>query len=457
MELKGKLARIIVYGCQMNERDSETVAGYLRDFGCDITEDINKASLILYMTCCVRGNAEDRALGNLAEAKRLKKSRPDLVVGVCGCMVQEEWVQGELAGRLSWIDLAFGTHNLHRLPELLARLEAGERVIEVWDNAQEVVEDLPVIRKDGLKAFVNITYGCDNFCTYCIVPYVRGRERSRRASDILDECMAAVSSGAREVTLLGQNVNAYGKGIFASSEGEPTDFPSLLVMLDGKLPEGIWLRFTTSHPRFADDAMIGALMSCGKVCEQYHLPLQAGSDRVLKAMNRGYTSAQYLDLLDRVRKAVPGCAITSDIMVGFPGETEEDFLDTLETVSRARFDAAFTFIYSPRQGTAASLMPDQVPEEVKKDRIRRLIDLQNAISLDVNRGLVGKVLEVLVEGPSQKDASVMAGRSRTNKMVHWTDDGTLRRGDRAGILIEKARTFVLHGRRAEPAANQRKV
>lgn len=457
MELKGKLARIIVYGCQMNERDSETVAGYLRDFGCDITEDINKASLILYMTCCVRGNAEDRALGNLAEAKRLKKSRPDLVVGVCGCMVQEEWVQGELSGRLSWIDLAFGTHNLHRLPELLARLESGERVIEVWDNAQEVVENLPVIRKDGLKAFVNITYGCDNFCTYCIVPYVRGRERSRRASDILDECMAAVSGGAMEITLLGQNVNAYGKGIEASSEGEPTNFPSLLLMLDGKLPEGTWLRFTTSHPRFADDAMIDALMTCDKVCEQYHLPLQAGSDRVLKAMNRGYTSAQYLDLLDRVRKAVPGCAITSDIMVGFPGETEEDFLGTLETVSRARFDAAFTFIYSPRQGTAASLMPDQVPEEVKKDRIRRLIELQNGISLDVNKGLVGKVLEVLVEGPSQKDASVMAGRSRTNKMVHWPDDGTLRRGDRAFIIIEKARTFVLHGRRAELQDSLRKV
>lgn len=448
MELKGKLAKIIVYGCQMNERDSETVAGYLRDFGCDITEDSGKASLILYMTCCVRGNAEDRALGNLAEAKRLKKARPDLIVGVCGCMVQEEWVQGELQGRLSWIDLAFGTHNLHRLPELLARLEAGERVIEVWDSAQEVVEDLPVIRKDDLKAFVNITYGCDNFCTYCIVPYVRGRERSRRSSDILDECMAAASYGAREITLLGQNVNAYGKGIEASFMGEPTDFPSLLVMLDEKLPAGTWLRFTTSHPRFADDAMIDALVSCGKVCEQYHLPLQAGSDRILKAMNRGYTSSQYLDLLDRVRNAVPGCAITSDIMVGFPGETEGDFMDTLETVRRARFDAAFTFIYSPRQGTAASAMPDQVPKEEKKDRIRRLIELQNGISLDVNKGLVGKVLEVLVEGPSQKDESVMAGRSRTNKMVHWPDDGTLNRGDRAGIYIEKARTFVLHGRRA---------
>ena len=447
MELKGKLAKVVVYGCQMNERDSETVAGYLRDFGMGMTEDMAVASLVLYMTCCVRGNAEDRALGNLQEAKRLKKSRPGLFVGVCGCMVQEEWVQGELAGRLSWIDLAFGTHNLHRLPELLARLESGERVIEVWDSAQEVVEDLPVIRKDGLKAYVNITYGCDNFCTYCIVPYVRGRERSRRAPDILEECRAAVSAGAKEVTLLGQNVNAYGKGMEPASADDAADFPSLLRMLDRELPDGVWLRFTTSHPRFADDAMIGAISSCGKVCEQYHLPLQAGSDRVLKEMNRGYTKGQYLDLIERVRKAVPGCAITSDIMVGFPGETEDDFLETLDTVRRARFDAAFTFIYSPREGTAACSMPDQVPEEVKKDRIRRLIGLQNEISLDVNRGLVGEVLEVLVEGPSQKDPSVMAGRSRTNKMVHWPDDGTLKRGDRAGIRIEKARTFVLHGMR----------
>ncbi len=448
MELRGKLAKVTVYGCQMNERDSETVSGYLRDFGMGMTEDIGKASLILYMTCCVRGNAEDRALGNLAEAKRLKKSRPGLVVGVCGCMVQEEWVQGELTGKLSWIDLAFGTHNLHRLPELLARLESGERVIEIWDSAQEVVEDLPVIRKDGLKAFVNITYGCDNFCTYCIVPYVRGRERSRRASDILEECREAAGSGAREITLLGQNVNAYGKGMESSFAEDAVDFPSLLRMLDRELPDDIWLRFTTSHPRFADDAMIEAISSCGKVCEQYHLPLQAGSDSVLKEMNRGYTSAQYLELIDRVRGAVPGCAITSDIMVGFPGESEEDFLDTLETVRRARFDAAFTFIYSPRQGTAAYSMPGQVPEEEKKDRIRRLIELQNGISLEVNRDLVGKVLEVLVEGPSQKDPLVMAGRSRTNKMVHWPDDGTLKRGDRAGILIEKARTFVLHGRKA---------
>lgn len=447
MELKGKLAKVVVYGCQMNERDSETVAGYLRDFGMGMTEDMAVASLVLYMTCCVRGNAEDRALGNLQEAKRLKKSRPGLFVGVCGCMVQEEWVQGELAGRLSWIDLAFGTHNLHRLPELLARLESGERVIEVWDSAQEVVEDLPVIRKDGLKAYVNITYGCDNFCTYCIVPYVRGRERSRRAPDILEECRAAVSAGAKEVTLLGQNVNAYGKGMEPASADDAADFPSLLRMLDRELPDGVWLRFTTSHPRFADDAMIGAISSCGKVCEQYHLPLQAGSDRVLKEMNRDYTKEQYLDLIERVRKAVPGCAITSDIMVGFPGETEDDFLETLDTVRRARFDAAFTFIYSPREGTAACSMPDQIPEEVKKDRIRRLIGLQNEISLDVNRGLVGEVLEVLVEGPSQKDPSVMAGRSRTNKMVHWPDDGTLKRGDRAGIRIEKARTFVLHGMR----------
>lgn len=452
MELGSKQAKIIVYGCQMNERDSQTAAGYLSQAGYRITEGIKEADLILYMTCCVRGNAEERALGNLAEAKRLKKGKPGLVVGVCGCMVQEEWVKAELEGRLSWIDLAFGTHNLHRMPELLSRLESGERVIEVWDNAQDVVEDLPVIRKDGLKAFVNITYGCDNFCTYCIVPYVRGRERSRLASDILQECHEAASAGAREITLLGQNVNAYGKGMDQNQGEKAKDFPSLLRLLDAQLPDGIRIRFTTSHPRFVDQTMINAMASCGKACEHYHLPLQAGSDKILEAMNRGYTAGEYMDLLERIRRAVPGCSITTDIMVGFPGETEEDFLHTLDIVSKARFDAAFTFIYSPRQGTAAALMSGQVAEDEKKDRIKRLIEAQNRICLEVNGQLVGQQVEVLVEGSSQKDSAVMAGRTRTNKLVHWPCDGTDIRGGYANILVEKARTFVLHGRKLTSGA-----
>ncbi len=447
MGFVGKLAKLTVYGCQMNERDSETVAGYLASAGYCMTEDESKADLILYMTCCVRGNAEDRAIGNLGEAKRLKKSRPGLLVGICGCMVQEEWVKAELGGKLSWLDLAFGTHNIHRLPELLARLDGGERVIEIWDAAQEVVEQLPVLRKDDLKAFVNITYGCDNFCTYCIVPYVRGRERSRLPAEILAECMDAAKSGVREITLLGQNVNAYGKGLAADNGGEPPDFPSLLRLLDKQLPDPLRIRFTTSHPRFADERMIDAISTLPKLCEQYHLPLQAGSDRILAQMNRGYTSAQYLDLLARIRLAVPGCAITSDVMVGFPGETERDFQDTLDVLEKASFDAAFTFVYSPREGTRAAAMEAQVTEEEKKDRIKRLIELQNSISLRVNRALVGSIQEVLVEGKSDRDASAMAGRSRTNKMVHWPDDGSCVRGDLVRVKIESARTFVLHGAR----------
>lgn len=438
-----KLARIIVYGCQMNERDSETAAGYLASAGFVFTEEAAEADLLLYMTCCVRGNAEERAIGNLAAAKRLKSKKPGLLVGICGCMVQEEWVKAELEGRLSWVDLAFGTHNLHKLPEYLARLECGERVVEVWDAAQEVVEHLPVLRKDALKAFVNITYGCDNFCSYCIVPYVRGRERSRMPEDILEEAAAAANAGVREITLLGQNVNSYGKGLPAFADLRRPDFPYLLGLLDEKLPEALRIRFTTSHPRFVNDRMIEALAELGKVCEQYHLPLQAGSDRVLAEMNRGYTSAQYIGLIEKIRRAVPGCAVTSDVMVGFPGETEADFQDTLDVLKEVRFDAAFTFVYSPREGTKASTMGAQVPEEEKKDRIKRLIELQNGISLDVNKKLVGTVQEVLVEGMSERNPEYMSGRTRTNKMVHWPSDGEVASGQLVNVRIESARTFVL--------------
>ncbi len=443
-----RLAKLVVFGCQMNERDSETIAGYLEGAGYGFTEDELKADLILYLTCCVRGNAEDRALGNLGQVKRLKKTRPGLKVGICGCMAQEGWVREALDERLSWLDLAFGTHNIHRLPELLARLDSGERVVEVWDSPQEVVEDLPVLRKDPLKAFVNITYGCDNFCTYCIVPYVRGRERSRAVFEITAECVKAAESGAKDITLLGQNVNAYGKGLGPVDGLARPDFPYLLAALDEALPDGSRLRFTTSHPRFVDDRMIEALSSLGKVCEQYHLPVQAGSDKVLRMMNRGYTAKEYLDMLDKVRKAVPGCAITSDVMVGFPGETEEDFQRTLDVVEEAGFDSAFTFVYSPRKGTAAESMPDQVLEEEKKDRIGRLIELQNKISLAANRKLLGSVEEVMAEGPSAKDPRMCSGRTRTNKMVHWPE-ADAKPGELVRVRIEKARTFVLHGTRAD--------
>ncbi len=465
MHVEHKKARVVAFGCQMNERDAETISGLLEQIGY-ARVDANAgesagidADVVIFVTCCVRENAENRAIGNLGDMKRLKAQKPGMIIGICGCMVQQEHVRHMVEHRMPWVDLVFGTHNIHRLPELMTRVEAGERVIEVWDEAHEIVEGLPASRAFRHKAFVNITYGCNNFCTYCIVPYVRGRERSRRPDDILAEVRQLAASGCREVTLLGQNVNSYGRGLTPGAEGRVWGFADLLRAVNAA--DGIArIRFTTSHPRDFSDEMIEAAASCDKVCEHFHLPLQAGSDRVLKMMNRGYTSARYLDLVDRIRQAVPGASITTDIMVGFPGETESDFEEALDMVRKARFDAAFTFIYSPREGTPAASMPDQAPEEVKRDRIYRLIDLVNATAEGVNESLRGQVVEVMVDGPSERDPSILAGRTRSNKMVHW------RPGDRAGapaplvpgdlamVRVLAPRTWTLHG---EAASAQREA
>ena len=471
MQVEHKKARVVAFGCQMNERDAETISGLLEQMGyagpdanggvgADAGESAGiDADVVIFVTCCVRENAENRAIGNLGDMKRLKAQKPGMIIGICGCMVQQGHVKHMVEQRMPWVDLVFGTHNIHRLPELMARVEAGERVIEVWDEAHEIVEGLPASRAFRHKSFVNITYGCNNFCTYCIVPYVRGRERSRRPDDILAEVRELAASGCREVTLLGQNVNSYGRGLPPDRDGRVWGFADLLRAVNAV--DGIArIRFTTSHPRDFSDEMIEAAASCDKVCEHFHLPLQAGSDRVLKMMNRGYTSARYLDLVDRIRQAVPGASITTDIMVGFPGETESDFEETLDMVRKARFDAAFTFIYSPREGTPAASMPDQAPEEVKRDRIYRLIDLVNATAEGVNESLRGQVVEVMVDGPSERDPSILAGRTRSNKMVHW------RPGDRAGapaplvpgdlamVRVLAPRTWTLHG---EAASAQREA
>ena len=456
MHVEHKRARVVAFGCQMNERDAETISGLLEQIGYagadangGASADID-ADVVIFVTCCVRENAENRAIGNLGDMKRLKAKKPGMIIGICGCMVQQEHVRHLVEHRMPWVDLVFGTHNIHRLPELMARVEAGERVIEVWDEAHEIVEGLPVSRAFRHKAFVNITYGCDNFCTYCIVPYVRGRERSRRPDDILAEVRELAASGCREVTLLGQNVNSYGRGLTPDRDGRVWDFADLLRAVNDV--DGIArIRFTTSHPRDFSDEMIEAAASCDKVCEHFHLPLQAGSDRVLKMMNRGYTSARYLDLVDRIRQAVPGASITTDIMVGFPGETEADFQATLDMVRQARFDAAFTFIYSPREGTPAASMPDQAPEEVKRDRIYRLIDLVNATAEGANESLRGRVVEVMVDGPSERDPSILAGRTRSNKMVHWrpgdlgVTSAPLVPGDLAMVRVLAPHTWTLHG------------
>ena len=471
MHVEHKKARVVAFGCQMNERDAETISGLLEQIGygrADAGADAGAgaggdmdADVVIFVTCCVRENAENRAMGNLGDMKRLKAQRPGMIIGICGCMVQQEHVRDMVEHRMPWVDLVFGTHNIHRLPELMARVEAGERVIEVWDEAHEIVEGLPAARAFRHKAFVNITYGCNNFCTYCIVPYVRGRERSRRPDDILAEVRELAASGCREVTLLGQNVNSYGRGLGPGGDGRVWGFADLLRAVNAL--DGIArIRFTTSHPRDFSDEMIEAAASCDKVCEHFHLPLQAGSDRVLKMMNRGYTSQRYLDLVGRIRQAIPGASITTDIMVGFPGETEDDFRATLNMVSDVRFDSAFTFIYSPREGTRAASMPDQVPEDVKRDRIYRLIELVNATAEGVNESLRGRVVEVMVDGPSERDASILAGRTRSNKMVHWrpqsgSPQGELAPGCMAMVRVVEPRTWTLHGEAADVARKAGRV
>lgn len=435
-------------GCQMNDHDSEVIRGLLLSLGYAETEEVEEADLILYNTCCVRENPERKVYGHMAGYKRLKEAKPHLLIGICGCMTQQKEERQNILRELPHVDLMFGTHNIHRLPELLARAEGGERVVEVWDEApyeeegQDFRENLPVERSHRLKAFVNIIYGCTNFCTYCIVPYVRGKEHSRLPESILTEVEGLVEAGYKEVTLLGQNVNAYGKDLSID-----TSFSQLLTELNAI--EGLArIRFTTSHPRDLGPDLIDALAGLDKVCEHLHLPVQAGSSRVLRRMNRGYTREQYLDLVQKVRQAVPEIALTTDIIVGFPGETEGDFQETLSLVEEVRFDSAFTFIYSPREGTPAARFADQVPEEVKKERIYRLIELQNKISAEHIQGLVGTKQEVLVEGT---DGQGLVGRTRTNRQVHFAGSQELM-GELVTVEITEAGTWTLRGRVVQPQA-----
>jgi tRNA-2-methylthio-N6-dimethylallyladenosine synthase len=428
-------------GCQMNDHDSEVITGILLSLGYQRTEAVEDADLILYNTCCVRENPERKVYGHISAFRRLKEENPELIIGICGCMPQQKEERQQILKKLPHVDLVFGTHNIHRLPELLDRAASGERVVEVWDEAQyEEGEDfrdsLPVQRSDGLKAFVNIIYGCTNFCTYCIVPYTRGKEHSRTPEKIKEEVLGLAAEGYKEVTLLGQNVNAYGKDL-----RESASFSSLLADLNGI--DGLArIRFTTSHPRDMGLDLIEALASLDKVCEHLHLPVQSGSTRLLKRMNRGYTREYYLDLVEKVRKAVPGISITTDLIVGFPGETEEDFQDTLDLVREVGFDSAFTFIYSPREGTPAARWPEQIPEEIKKERIYQLIELQNSISDAQMRRLVGTRQELLVEGRS-KDGLV--GRTRTNRQVHFAGSAALY-GSLVTVEITEASTWSLQGR-----------
>ncbi|NLZ94119.1 MAG: tRNA (N6-isopentenyl adenosine(37)-C2)-methylthiotransferase MiaB [Firmicutes bacterium] len=429
-----------VFGCQMNERDAETIRGFLDELGYVETEEITEANLIIMNTCAVREKAEAKVLGRIGRLGSLKEKQPDLLIAICGCMVQQEEVANYIKKNFPFVDLIFGTHNIAAFPELLQQAEESkETVIDLWSEAGEVTEGLPVKRMDGIKAWVNITYGCNNYCSYCIVPYVRGRERSRRPEDIVREVKELADRGYLEVTLLGQNVNSYGKDLT-----EQMDFADLLARVDQET--GIKrIRFMTSHPRDFTEKLARTIAAGKNICEHVHLPVQAGSNRILKLMNRGYTREHYLQLVEMLRDYQPDCALSTDIIVGFPGETEKDFEDTLDLVDKVSYDAAFTFLYSRRSGTPAAEMPNQISNKTKKERFQRLLDLQNKHSLHHNEKLVGQKVEVLVEGPSKTDPSVFTGRTRSNKTVNFTGEN-ITRGKLLTVEITEARTWSLLGR-----------
>ena len=396
---------VVTYGCQMNAHDSEILAGMLRDMGMEEAHDRENADFVLFNTCCVRDNAERRALGNVTWLKEVRKRNPNLVIGVCGCMIQQPGMAEKIMKQYRFVDLAFGTSNLYRLPELLCRTLNSDRAVVEVEDEDTIAEDLPVRRLRQDAAYITIMYGCDNFCSYCIVPYVRGRERSRDMDDILREAETLRNSGVKEIMLLGQNVNSYGKGL----EGGAT-FAELLRRLDDMdIPR---IRFMTSHPKDLSDELIDVMRESRHILPQFHLPVQSGSDEILRQMNRRYTREQYLNRVRALRDAVPGIGLTTDIIVGFPGETEEQFQDTMSLVKEVGYDSAFTFIYSPRKGTRAAAMDGQINEAVATDRIQRLIALQDQCQKEAMARFLGQEEEVLVEGLSRRSDKAVSGKGR---------------------------------------------
>ncbi len=422
----------------MNEHDAEVLAGQLEQLDYLPIDNDAEADLVILITCAVREHAEQRVYGKIGELYRLKQENPNLVLAVGGCMSQQEDVAKKLKQRFPYLDIIFGTHNLTHFPELLRAAQASqETVLEILDREGEIREHLPQVRQDGLKAWTTIMYGCNNFCTYCVVPYVRGRERSRQPESIIAEVKDLASRGYQEVSLLGQNVNSYGKDL-----AQDYDFADLLRAVN---ETGISrIRFMTSHPKDISPRLIEAMATCEHVMEHLHLPVQAGSNRILQAMNRRYTRERYLQLVDEIRTAIPDISLTTDIIVGFPGETEEDFADTLSLMETVRYDAAFTFAYSPRGGTPAAKMLEQVEEAVSKERLQRLNELQARISMERNQELIGSQQELLVEGPSKNDPSRLTGRTRGNKLVHFIGPEELS-GQLVPVRITQAQTWNLFG------------
>lgn len=430
---------ITTYGCQMNEEDSEKLSGMLKRIGYTKTENIEDASIVLFNTCCVRENAENKVFGNLGMMKKYKRKNPDLIIGICGCMMQQEGMADKVLKAFPYVDIIFGTHNSYKFPEYLNRVKTeGVQVKEILNKETEIIEGIPIDRENNTKAFVTIMYGCNNFCTYCIVPYVRGRERSRKPEEIIKEIKELVSKGYKEITLLGQNVNSYGKGL-----EEKIDFAKLLRLIN-EIDGLERVRFMTSHPKDLNEDVISAIKECDKLCEQIHLPVQSGSDRILKEMNRHYDRERYMYLINKIKEEIPNATITTDIIVGFPGETEEDFNDTLSLVKEVGYNAAYTFIYSRRNHTPADRMENQVPDDIKHERFNKLVQAVNEGVIKSNKGYEGKIVEILVEGPSKNDETKLMGRTRNGKLVNFAGDKSLI-GQLVNLKIVRAQPFSLIG------------
>ncbi|MBM7572102.1 tRNA (N6-isopentenyl adenosine(37)-C2)-methylthiotransferase MiaB [Aquibacillus albus] len=441
---KGKKFLIRTYGCQMNEHDTEVMAGILTNMGYESTDDTNEADIILLNTCAIRENAENKVFGEIGHLKPLKLEKPDLILGVCGCMSQEEAVVNRILKKHPFVDLIFGTHNIHRLPNLIKEAMFGkEMVVEVWSKEGDIIENLPKVRKGKIKGWVNIMYGCDKFCTYCIVPYTRGKERSRRPEDIIQEVRHLAAQGYKEITLLGQNVNAYGKDL--DIDYGLGDLMDEISKID--IPR---VRFTTSHPRDFDDRLIEVLAKGGNLLDHIHLPVQSGSSDVLRVMARRYTREDYLKLVRKIRKAMPNATLTTDIIVGFPNETDEQFEETMTLMEEVGFESAYTFIYSPREGTPAARWEDNVPMEVKKERLQRLNALVNKQSAEAMKKYEGQTVKVLVEGESKKDPNVLSGYTERNKLVNFVAPKSVI-GEIVNVKILKAKTWTLDGELVEEA------
>ena len=433
---------VTTFGCQMNARDSEKLVGILERIGY-VETDTEDADFVIYNTCTVRENANNKVYGRLGVLQNYKKKNPHMLIGLCGCMMQETVVVEKLKESYRFVDLIFGTHNIYKFAELIVTaMESDSMTIDIWKDTDQIVEDLPVERKYSFKSGVNIMFGCNNFCSYCIVPYVRGRERSREPKEIIREIEQLVADGVVEVMLLGQNVNSYGKNL-----KEPVTFAQLLEEVE-KIEGLERIRFMTSHPKDLSDELIEVMGRSKKICKHLHLPLQSGSSRILKIMNRRYDKEHYLELVDKIRAAVPDIALTTDIIVGFPGETEEDFEETMDVVRKVRYDSAFTFIYSKRTGTPAASMEEQVPEDVIKARFDRLLKEVQKISAEKAGALTGQTLPVLIEEQNEQDASLVTGRLSNNSVVHLPGTADMI-GKILDVKLTECRGFYYLGERAD--------